>query len=495
MSMEIKQQFRLLQQLKMTPQLQQAIKLLQLSRMELADLISQEMVENPVLEEIPDYETANLSDKELQEMGGEPRASDLQTGATTNEGPTELVEAAESMTKADEVANWEAYLENSSSPLPTNHFKGLNEDMPGIEATLTRSEDLVDHLMWQLRLSNFTEEEIPIGVQIIGNLDESGYLMGSTIEEIAQATESSVEFAEEVLELIQEFDPIGVGARDLRECLMIQANHYYPRDRNLFNVIDKHIPNLEKKRYDLIAKDLNIDMEDVISAAKLVSTMEPKPGRSYNEVEPQYITPDIYIVKIGDEYVSMVNDDGIPKLKVSNYYKDVLNNGESKNAKKYIQEKLKNADWLIQSIYRRQRTIKKVTDSIIKFQRDFLDKGINHLKPLVLRDVAEDIGMHESTISRVTTNKYVHTPQGIFELKYFFNSSISKVHGEDIASEAVKTKIKKIIDGENPKKPLSDSKIVKLLREEHNINIARRTVAKYREMLGILSSTKRKRLF
>ncbi|MEO1267363.1 MAG: RNA polymerase sigma-54 factor, partial [Myxococcota bacterium] len=324
MSMEIKQQFRLLQQLKMTPQLQQAIKLLQLSRMELADLISQEMVENPVLEEIPDYETANLSDKELQEMGGEPRASDLQTGATTNEGPTELVEAAESMTKADEVANWEAYLENSSSPLPTNHFKGLNEDMPGIEATLTRSEDLVDHLMWQLRLSNFTEEEIPIGVQIIGNLDESGYLMGSTIEEIAQATESSVEFAEEVLELIQEFDPIGVGARDLRECLMIQANHYYPRDRNLFNVIDKHIPNLEKKRYDLIAKDLNIDMEDVISAAKLVSTMEPKPGRSYNEVEPQYITPDIYIVKIGDEYVSMVNDDGIPKLKVSNYYKDVL---------------------------------------------------------------------------------------------------------------------------------------------------------------------------
>ncbi|MBH24513.1 MAG: RNA polymerase sigma-54 factor [Myxococcales bacterium] len=494
MSMEIKQQLKILQQLKMTPQLQQAIKLLQLSRMELANLIAQEMVENPVLEEIPDYETANLNEKELQEMGGEPRDK-VKEPQQQNDGPTELVEATENMAKADEVANWEAYLENSSSPLPTNHFKGLNDDLPGIEATLTRSEDLVDHLMWQLRLSNFTDDEVLIGIQIIGNLDESGYLAGATVEEIAVESECSVEFAEEVLELIQEFDPIGVGARDLRECLLIQADYYYAHNRVLREVIDKHIPNLEKKRYDLIAKDLGIDMDDVIDAAKIVSTMEPKPGRSYNEVEPQYITPDIYIVKIGDEYVSMVNDDGIPKLKVSNYYKDVLNNGEAKNAKKYIQEKLKNADWLIQSIYRRQRTIKKVTDSIIKFQRDFLDKGINHLKPLVLRDVAEDIGMHESTISRVTTNKYVHTPQGIFELKYFFNSSISKVHGEDIASEAVKTKIKKIIDNENPKKPLSDSKIVKLLREEHNIDIARRTVAKYREMLGILSSTKRKRLF
>jgi RNA polymerase sigma-54 factor len=216
----------------------------------------------------------------------------------------------------------------------------------------------------------------------------------------------------------------------------------------------------------------------------------------YAHDEPQYITPDIYVHKVGDEYVASINDDGIPKLKVSAFYRDALTQqGNANNAKRYVQEKVKNAAWLIQSIYRRQRTILKVTNSIIKFQHDFLEHGINHLKPLVLRDVAEDIEMHESTISRVTTNKYVHTPQGIFELKFFFNSPISKVQGEDIASEAVKTKIKQIVSTENPKKPLSDADIVEILNKDHNIDIARRTVAKYREMLGILPSNKRKRLF
>jgi RNA polymerase sigma-54 factor len=350
--------------------------------------------------------------------------------------------------------------------------------------------------MSQLSLTHLTDDERTVCSLIIGNLDENGYLRGATIEEIAQDAECDEEFAEEMLEIIQqEFDPTGVGARDLAECLLIQAEQVYKRGDPIFQVIMDHIPNLEKKRYDLIARDLDLTMEQVVDAARRISKLNPRPGRIYSNEEPQYITPDIYIHKVGDEYAAVINDDGVPKLKVSSFYKDALLNGDARDAKKYVQEKVKNAAWLIQSIYRRQRTILKVTNSIIKFQRDFLDHGIGKLKPLVLRDVADDIGMHESTISRVTTNKYVHTPQGIFELKFFFNSSISKTHGDDIASEAVKTRIKQLIDQEDPKKPYSDSKIVKMLREKHNIDIARRTVAKYREMLGILSSTKRKRLF
>jgi RNA polymerase sigma-54 factor len=373
----------------------------------------------------------------------------------------------------------------------------MNEDLPTLEATLTRNDDLYDHLMGQLALTHLTDDERTVCSLLIGNLDEHGYLRGSSLEEIAADADCSVEFVEEVLELLQEeFEPTGVGARDLQECLLIQAEQLYKRKDPIFQVIIKHIPNLEKKRYDLIARDLGLTMEEVIDAARRISKLNPRPGQMFSSEEPQYITPDIYVHKMGDEYVAVINDEGVPKLKVSSFYKDALNSGEEgKDAKKYVQEKVKNAAWLIQSIYRRQRTILRVTNSIVKFQRDFLDHGIGKLKPLVLRDVADDIGMHESTISRVTTNKYVHTPQGIFELKFFFNSSISKTQGEDIASEAVKTRIKQLIDHENPKKPLSDSRIVEILLKEHKIDIARRTVAKYREMLGILSSAKRKCLF
>ena len=488
--MELKQTIKMSQQLRMTPQLQQAIKLLQLSRMELANLISKEMVENPVLEEQGDYEliTADRAEERRgNDEGGEFTVSENipVPDSKGDDGPRDEIEAAA----------WEAYIDNSSGPMPTNHYKGLSEDLPSIEATLTQNEDLFEHLIWQMSLSALSDQERIVGMYIIGNLDENGYLANATLDEIAETADCDLEFAEDVLEVIQEFDPIGVGARSLKECLLIQARHFFPHDELLQQVIEGHISNLERKRYDNIAKDLDSTLEDIIDIAKMISQMEPKPGRIYTTDAPQYITPDIYVHKVGDEYVAMINDDGIPKLKISNYYKDTLANGGADEAKRYIQEKVKSAAWLIQSIYRRQRTIVKVTNSIIKFQREFFDNGINHLKPLVLRDVAEDIGMHESTISRVTTNKYVHTPQGIFELKYFFNSSISKTHGDDIASEAVKTKIKKIIDVENPKKPLSDARIVKMLRDDHNIEIARRTVAKYREMLGILSSTKRKCLF
>ncbi len=482
MAMELRQQVKMTQQLRMTPQLQQAIKLLQLSRMELITAVRQEMVENPVLEEIQEVEAVQVDPPQA-----EPKISE------------KLEEVRVEERDAADKIDWDSFLENYSAPTPANSYKGLGGDeLPGVDQTLSTSESLTEHLMEQVRLSGMNEDEEYIATLIIGNLDESGYLRGSTIEEIAEDAEASPEDVEFVLSVVHEFDPVGVGARDLRECLLIQIQRLYPEDQLTHDIIDEHIPNLERKSYQRIAKALNVSLEDVHRSAKRVATLEPKPGREFADADPRYITPDIYIYKIGDDYVPVLNEDGMPKLRISGYYRRELARkkaeGEKDEVKDYIQDKLRGAMWLIRSIHQRQTTIVKVTESIIKFQKDFFEKGVEHLKPLVLRDVAEDIDMHESTVSRVTTNKYVHTPRGTFELKYFFNSSITNLDGDDLASEAVKAKIRDIISNENPKKPLSDAKIVKILAEE-GIDIARRTVAKYREMMGILSSAKRKQVF
>ncbi|MFM8313758.1 MAG: RNA polymerase factor sigma-54, partial [Deltaproteobacteria bacterium] len=313
---------------------------------------------------------------------------------------------------------------------------------------------------------------------------------------IAQKENFDVHEVEAVLYRIQEFDPIGVASRDLKECLLVQIYDLKENDDLLEAMIENHLSDLEKKNYGAICKALNLSMEEVVERVKIIEELEPKPGRAFGGSPAHYIIPDIYVVKRGDEYVVMLNEDGLPKLKISSFYKNLLDK-ESENqqiTKDYVQGKLRSAVWLIRSIHQRQRTIYKVTESIVKQQYDFFEKGISHLKPMVLRDVADDIGMHESTISRVTTNKYVHTPRGIFELKFFFNSGISRVHGADVASETVKEKVKAIIATEPPAHPFSDQKIVELLLKE-NINIARRTVAKYREMLGILPSSRRKKVF
>jgi RNA polymerase sigma-54 factor len=303
-----------------------------------------------------------------------------------------------------------------------------------------------------------------------------------------------IEFAERVLKRVQSLDPIGVAARDLRECLLLQVRHLNADTPEIVAIIERHLRHLESKNYAAIAKDLKIPIDEVVKAVKVISRLEPKPGRAFSGEEPQYITPDVYIHKMGDKYVTVLNDDGLSKLRISGMYRAALKNGKAGEAKEYIQEKLRSAVWLIRSIHQRQRTIYKVTESIVKFQRDFLDRGIAYLKPLILRDVAEDIGMHESTVSRVTTNKYVHTPQGIYELKFFFNSAINRTGGDEIASEAVKNHIKLIVAAEDPKHPHSDQRIVEILKGQ-GIEIARRTVAKYREVLGILPSSKRKKYF
>ncbi|MCK4691046.1 MAG: RNA polymerase factor sigma-54, partial [Desulfuromonadales bacterium] len=288
----------------------------------------------------------------------------------------------------------------------------------------------------------------------------------------------------------------GVASCNLQECLLLQLDRLELSDSLAATILRDFISELEGRKYPVIARALKVSLDAVLAAAKLISELDPRPGRAYSEEDVHYIVPDIYVNKVGDEYVVTQNDDGLPHLRINSFYRNALANAEKvdKKANEYIQDKMRSAIWLIKSIHQRQRTIYKVTKSIVKFQQAFFDHGIEYLKPLVLRDVADDIEMHESTVSRVTTNKYVQTPQGLFELKYFFNSGINTTDGDAVASASVKSRIKEIIAGEDPKKPYSDQKMVALLKEQE-INIARRTVTKYREMLGLGSSTERKRLF
>jgi len=475
MAIELRQQLKLTQQLIMTPQLQMAIKLLQLSRLELMDKIRQELEENPALDEVQE-----VSSKDNQtESEGEP----VVQPATTSE-----VTISE---KIHDEIDWSNYIDEYNSPGKIN-FESEGHDTPKYEAFISHKESLSDHLLWQLLMTDPSAEEKRIGSLIIGNLNKDGYL-DVTLEDLARVSGATVEEADDVLFLMQSFDPIGVCARDLKECLLLQSRHLGLNNTLVTDIISNHLNHLENKNYKAICKALKVTMDEVIAAVNVIRGLEPKPGRQFSDDEPQYITPDIFVYKTEDDFVIVINDDGMPKLRVNSFYKKAIaGSGDiGGQAKDYIQDKMRSAAWLIRSIHQRQKTIYRVMESILKFQREFFEKGITLLKPMVLRDVAEDISMHESTISRVTTNKYAYTPQGIFELKYFFNSSIKRVHGEAIASASVQDKIRQLIEGEDPKKPLSDSKMADILKES-NIDIARRTVAKYREMLGVLSSNKRK---
>lgn len=349
--------------------------------------------------------------------------------------------------------------------------------------------------MWQLKMGKFTDAELEVGVEIIGNIDDDGYFR-STLAEVAQICNVDEFFVEETLKKIQEYDPMGIAARDLQECLLIQVRQLGMKGSIVEAILRDHLKDLETRKYKQIAKALGIDFEEVLVAAKLISGLDPKPGREYGQDDVQYISPDIFVYKVGEEYVVVLNDEGLPNIKINPYYIGEGRSGSvaDPKAEEYINDKMRSALWLIKSIHQRQRTIYKVAKSIVKFQRNFLDFGIAHLKPLVLRDVAEDIGMHESTISRVTTNKFMQTPQGLLELKYFFNSGISTIEGDPIASESVKDKIKEILGSEDLRRPYSDQRIAEIL-SVNNITIARRTVTKYREMLKIGSSSERKRLY
>lgn len=484
--LELKQHLKLAQQLVMTPQLQQAIKLLQLSRLELADTILQEIEQNPLLEEdlpgsMPDNEPAQ--EMEAQTEPGAEILIEKTAEVNLNENPSTLGEI-----------DWSDYFNEYESAGAYSPRESPGEEQPSRFDILTQKPDLHSHLSWQLNLSDISDEEKEVGMFVLGNLDRDGFLKASN-EEIVEGTGCDLAMAQKMVATIQEMDPSGVGARDVKESLLLQLKRLNLDDSLPARIVRDHLHFLETKNYGAISKATKHSIQDVINAVKIIIGLDPHPGRVYSDEEPHYILPDVFIQKIDDEYVIILNDEGLPRLKISNYYKEILKEkkGVQDPTKDYIQEKLKSAAWLIKSIQQRQRTIYKVVESILKFQYDFFEKGVAYLKPLVLRDVAEDIEMHESTISRVTTNKYVHTPQGIFELKYFFTSSIERKDGGDaLSSESIRERIRQIIAAEKPDHPLSDKDISDIFQKE-GIQLARRTVAKYREQLGILSSKFRKR--
>ena len=496
MSMKMEQSIRQQMSMVMTPQLQMAIKLLQMARTELVEQVQEELKENPLLEDAGDTDAEHLRDEptdHIERIGETEQPVAEPVAKEQSEAGKEVPVDGQPTGEVD----WTTFLENSAtaSVLPALE-RPDNDEMPSAGQMLRSSRSLEDHLMEQLRMARLPKEEEVCATFIIGSLNPDGYFTEPPLEDVAAECEITMEQAERALKRVQRFDPWGCGARNLQECLLVQAEMKGLDDEVLVKMLTEHLSDLEKKNWDKIAKKLKVDVEDVYDAAKDIQSLDPRPGREFGTEQPQNITPDVYIHKVGDKYFVAVNDDGMPKLRISRYYLETMKDKENKAARDYVQERLRSAKWLIDSIQQRQRTIVKVTESILKFQRDFFEKGAGCLKPLILRDVANDIGMHESTISRATANKYVHTPQGLFELKYFFNIGINREGGqEDIASESVKGFIKTLVSGENSKDPYSDQKIVALLKQKHQIEIARRTVAKYREQLGILPSGQRKQSF
>ncbi|MBL92924.1 MAG: RNA polymerase sigma-54 factor [Myxococcales bacterium] len=562
MALDLRQSLKLQQNLMMTPQLQMAIKLLAMNRMELQEAINNELVENPVLEESYDGEGEDFNPN--PEDGADPKQKDPQEVSIGTVGDNQQGDNSKDI-------DWEAYAEQFSY-LPASAGSGkdfAHSDLPGVDQTLTRAETLEEHLRWQIQMSDLNSLEREIAVRLIGELTNDGYLdvsntsqvepekeaekkpkaaapaektgnkkrpttlerlkqlqeeksnsepeteaPTSSIEQvnvaslaaddpvviIAQEMESPVEWVEKIrLRIMREMDPIGCLARDLRECLLVQLDNWgYDNECLEYNIVDQHMTHVEKKQFKKITKALSVSMEDIGEALKLIERLEPRPGRNFlpmgTTAESQYITPDVYVHRVSGKYVVDCNDDGLPKLQISAFYRKQIKEAlRGDPSKAYIRDKLKSAEWLIRSIHQRQKTIYRVMDCILEKQYEWFE-GTGPLKPLVLKDVAEAIEMHESSISRVTTRKYVHTHRGVFELKYFFNSSISTAAGDSVASEAVKDEIKKLVSAEDPKKPLSDKAITESLADQGMI-IARRTVAKYRELLGILPSSKRRQVF
>lgn len=480
MAIQQKLQTRLSQKLILTPSLQQAIKLLPMSTVELVDYVNQEVVENPVLEEIPD---ATASAEPAEQTG---------KAATDPPDPRDAEPAADGQDAWDD-ADYEYffgdYLEDSYRPHTPTEFK----ELPPIENTLSTGTSLSDHLLRQLGEQTADDRLREIGSAIIGNLNEDGYLDVASIDEIASMGPWPPAEVERALALVQTLDPIGVAARDLRECLLLQVRHRGLDGTPCETIVREHLHLLQHRQMPELARRLDMSIEALKQHVEVLQRLDPKPGSRLNPVESRYVIPDVSVIKVEDEYVAVLNDERLPQLRISPVYRRMMSKASqsSEETRAYVRKKLESAKWLIKSVDQRQRTIHKVATSIIRFQRGFLDHGIEQLRPLVLRDVANDIGMHESTVSRVVTNKYMHTPQGVFEMKYFFHSGISSAYGESVSSVKVKERIRKIVAQEDPRRPLSDSRIVRLLQDE-GLVLARRTIAKYREELKIPTSSRRR---
>jgi RNA polymerase sigma-54 factor len=462
---------RLSQRLILTPSLQQAIKLLPLTTLELAEVLEQEVMENPLLEEVPAQEQLSVDEVAQQEAREEAEKTDPLKDIDIDKFFEEYLDDGEFRTRI------------RSSEIP---------EMPPIENTLTESPDLYDHLSWQLNMSVSDELVLEIGEAIIHNLDADGLLRAS-VEEIANMGPFPEAEVERALDIIQALDPPGVAARDLTECLRLQLKHLGLEGSPTDVMVRDHIKQLQSHQYPEISRQMGLTPEEVSAHLEIIRHLDPKPGLKYSPDSSTYIVPDVFVVKEGEEYKILLNDEGLPKLRISPTYKRMLDVKEpgSEETRSYVKDKLRSALWLLKSVDQRQRTIYKVAESIVKHQRGFLDGGVQHLRPLVLRDVAQDIGMHESTVSRVVANKYMHTPRGVYEMRFFFHSGITSSRGEAVSSVTIKDKIRKMIDEEDRAHPLSDSRIAEILGER-GLPLARRTVAKYREELRIPPSNLRR---
>jgi len=485
MGMELKMNLKLGQRLVMTPMLQQAIKLLPLARMELAQLVRQEIIENPMLEEILEEEDIATDLQEDQETGqDEPDDTLPEVGLENLPGSIESKEN-------DLEGDWEpSFQENIDQGLPLESYA----EKPNIEATCKREPTLADHLHWQLNLSLDSDLDKFIGSLIIGNINNDGYF-SSELTEIAEICKVNEEKTLEILQVIQSFEPTGVGARSLKECLLIQAQALPEKYSLLETLIKTYLEKLDERNYQKIASELKVSVENILAATKALREFDPKPGLQFGIERIDYVVPDLWVIKKDGKYDVALNDEGVPKIKINPFYQNLLTQAEESKTKEYLGDKHRSALWLIKSIDQRRQTIYKVGKSIIKLQTEFLDKGYSYLKPMVLREVAADIDMHESTVSRITTNKYMDTPHGIVELKFFFHSGIKTFQGHgSISSIRVKNMIKDAVNSENKKKPLTDDNMVTILMRK-DANIARRTVTKYRKEMNIPPASKRKKIY
>jgi RNA polymerase sigma-54 factor len=459
MSFELKQYLKLAQQLIITPQLQQAIKLLQLNHLELKQELDKALTENPCLE-------------------AEPLATDTQN-----------IEALKSLIKST--------VDNQESGFSGRSSHSSSKDSPSFEQFVSKPETLTDYLEWQLQHTSLETQQQAIAKLIVGNLDEQGFLT-QPIDLIAQKCNTSQQEAEAVLYIIQQFDPIGVASRDLRECLLNQLWSLKvkpPVVKLAEEIIEKHFDHFFRRSVSSLERKLHLPKTEIVEACSFLSQLNPKPGAAFTESSPhlESISPDVFITKRGTSYHIQINDDGLPKLKVSKKYLTILEGKSNQKDIEYVQEKVKNALWLVKSLEQRQRSIHKVAASILKQQKDFFEKGPEYIQPMILKQVAEDVGLHESTISRITRGKYMQTPHGVFELKYFFNTQVT-ASTEDIGTRNVKQKIQALIAQESLDAPITDAHISKILNNE-GIRLARRTVARYRELLGILPAKGRKKKF
>ena len=517
---------RMKQEMKLSPQLQLSIRHLQLARADLVEEIQRELMSNPLLEQQGgEFEPAQVetsarsqdtldaqrpsqapdgSVDPLSESAGQGGDVPQESGALDFESTSQAAEARKEM-------DWDQYFEERHPRREIDSIRVSQEDYISPEQSYTRSATLSEHLLEQLQLSNFSVSERDIAEELIWNLDERGYLVGVGAEDIAEQLEVDVELVEEVIESLLQFDPVGVCARDLRECLSAQCQQRSCSPQ-VVRLIQTHLEDIAHNRLPLVARKMGIELSELQEYLIELRSFEPHPGRKFGGGTTSYVTPDVYIEWDDGELKVRANGDGLPHLKINKQYRDHLrgkfNESGSRykargrhsrtsesvsEGRRYVTERLGAAQAFINSLQQRKQTIVLVTECIIEFQREFFLHGPEHLKPLVLRQIAEKLDLHESTVSRATSHKFAHTPRGLYELKYFFHSKIQSSDGsEDLASQAVKVKIKNLIAAENPRKPLSDQALVGLLAED-GVSIARRTVAKYREALGILSSSKRRK--